>query len=267
MIKMTREEILKKLEERKDGKSISFVDVDFRGVDLSNLNFSQVKFFNVLFDDNYLHNINFIESYFQNAVFYNCALFTVLFTYATFLCCNFAKSNMIKTDFGGAFIENSSFCGACLTKVDFSNSTFVNSDFRESKIFSTSFSDCRCKHMYSENMPYFSFSCPSEGEFIGWKKVRTGTGCSGIVKLLIPADAKRVSSSVSNKCRCDKAIVLEIKTLSGEDMKIAYSFHNSAFKYIVGNTVTPEFEFDDDVFKECASGIHFFIDKRDAERY
>ncbi len=96
-----------------------------------------------------------------------------------------------------------------------------------------------------------------EGDLIGWKKCRD----SVLVKLLIPADAKR-SHVFGRKCRAEFAKVLEII-----GAKEAVSSHNSNFTYKVGETVNPEKPFSTDWQEECASGIHFFITKIEAENY
>ena len=105
-------------------------------------------------------------------------------------------------------------------------------------------------------------SCPTEGSFIGWKKA------SGhIVKLRIPEDARR-SSATGHKCRCDKAYVMEIQNMDGtkatEDT--VRSDHDKDFVYTVGATVEVP-DFDDNMWSECAPGIHFFIDRRAAVEY
>lgn len=105
-------------------------------------------------------------------------------------------------------------------------------------------------------------SCPTEGSFIGWKKA------SGhIVKLRIPEDARR-SSATGHKCRCDKAYVMEIQNMDGtkatEDT--VRSDHDKNFVYTVGATVEVP-DFDDNMWSECAPGIHFFIDRRAAVEY
>ena len=105
-------------------------------------------------------------------------------------------------------------------------------------------------------------SCPTEGSFIGWKKA------SGhIVKLRIPEDARR-SSATGHKCRCDRAYVMEIQNMDGtkatEDT--VRSDHDKNFVYTVGATVEVP-DFDDNRWNECAPGIHFFIDRREAVEY
>ena len=111
-------------------------------------------------------------------------------------------------------------------------------------------------------IPYIPMSCPSDGAFIAWKKV---SDC--LIKLEIPDDAKR-SSATTNKCRCDKAKVLEIITLndkrSVEEVVNKHYIPNITYK--VGEMVYPD-SFDDNRWNECSHGIHFFIDKQDAINY
>lgn len=105
-------------------------------------------------------------------------------------------------------------------------------------------------------------ACPTDGSFIGWKKA------SGyIVKLQIPEDARR-SSAGGEKCRCDKAYVVEIQNADGTkaDIETVHSNHDANFVYTVGATVEVS-DFDGDRWNECAPGIHFFIDRRAAVEY
>ena len=108
----------------------------------------------------------------------------------------------------------------------------------------------------------FALACPEEGEFIGWKKAN-----GLIVKLLILADAKR-SSATTRKCRCSKAKVLSIQTIDGDEAEQPFvaSDHDKSFFYRVGETVEVT-DFDEDRWKECSTGIHFFITRREAEQW
>ena len=104
---------------------------------------------------------------------------------------------------------------------------------------------------------------PSCGAFIGWKKVTNNL----IVKLKILEDAKR-SSAFGRKCRCDKALVLDIQKINGESAytSIAVSRYQKDFKYEIGEIVQVE-DFDNNRFNECTSGIHFFITRDEAVDY
>ena len=88
-----------------------------------------------------------------------------------------------------------------------------------------------------------------------------------LVKLLIPSDAKR-SSATTSKCRSDKAIVLGIYTLEGEETQETrvLNDYDTTFVYTVGNIVYAD-SFDEDRFNECSHGIHFFIDRTQATQY
>lgn len=112
----------------------------------------------------------------------------------------------------------------------------------------------------AKNVPFIPMSCPDTGEFTAWKKCE---GC--IVKLLIPEDAKRLSAT-GRKCRADKAVVLDIQDVDGKslDCKEARSIHDVTFLYKVGETVVPKEPFCEDRWKECSSGIHFYINREEA---
>lgn len=105
-------------------------------------------------------------------------------------------------------------------------------------------------------------ACPTDGSFIGWKKAS-----DYVVKLQIPEDARR-SSAGGEKCRCDKAYVVEIQNADGTkaDIETIHSDHDANFVYTVGATVEVS-DFDGDRWNECAPGIHFFIDRRAAVEY
>ena len=114
----------------------------------------------------------------------------------------------------------------------------------------------------AKEVPYIPLACPSDGAFIGWKKVH-----GKLVKLQIPDDARRCSAT-TQKCRCDKALVLAITDLDGsnpiEEIENTAQAHNVTYK--VGELVLPD-SFDEDRWNECSHGIHFFINKQDAIDY
>ena len=125
----------------------------------------------------------------------------------------------------------------------------------------------------------YPMRCPQEGVFIGYKCAicfrwndnfkAAGEMCRMepyIVKLEIPADAKR-SSAKGNKCRCNKAKVLEITTFGGEKVETqARSIFDKTFIYKVGEMVSVD-DFCEDRWRECAPGIHFFMDVDEALNY
>ena len=155
---------------------------------------------------------------------------------------NLRDANLRDANLCGANLCEANLCGANLRGSDLRGADLCDADLR------------RAKGTY--------MACPTDGSFIGWKKA------SGyIVKLQIPEDARR-SSAGCEKCRCDKAYVVEIQNIDGSnaDIGMICSDHDENFVYAVGATVEVS-DFDDDRWNECAPGIHFFIDRRAALEY
>ncbi|HXE83432.1 MAG TPA: DUF5758 domain-containing protein [Gemmatimonadales bacterium] len=103
---------------------------------------------------------------------------------------------------------------------------------------------------------------PESGGFTGWKKLRDGV----VAQLRISAKAERVSALTSRKCRASKVRVVALYNHDGsartEPGKGAYS----GLGYPVGGVVVPD-SFDPDNRVECSHGIHFFITRKEAEKY
>ena len=147
--------------------------------------------------------------------------------------------------------------GADLSGADLSGADLRDADLRGANL---SGADLCGADLYEAKGAYMT--CPTDGSFIGWEKA------SGhIVKLQIPDDARR-SSAGGEKCRCDKAFVVDIKNIDGTkaDIETVCSDHDGNFVYAVGATVEVS-DFDDNRWNECAPGIHFFIDRRAAVEY
>ena len=115
---------------------------------------------------------------------------------------------------------------------------------------------------YSVYTSFLTSQCPTDGSFIGWKRLD-----KYIVKLKICEDADR-SSSTSIICRCSKAEVLEIQNIDGSiaDITEICSSHDKTFIYKVGETVEVK-DFDKCRWNKFSTGIHFFIDRNMAVIY
>ena len=165
-------------------------------------------------------------------------------------------------DLYGADLYGADLCDANLRGANLRGANLRDADLRGANLRDADLrgADLRGANLRDAKGCYLS--CPTEGSFIGWKKA------SGhIVKLRIPEDARR-SSATGHKCRCDKAYVMEIQNMDGtkatEDTVRAD--HDKNFVYTVGATVEVP-DFDDNRWSECAPGIHFFIDRREAVEY
>ena len=189
------------------------------------------------------------------------------FRRADFRYSNFRYSNFSDSDFRGADFSYSNFSYSDFRGVDFRYSDFSYSDFRGADFRGVDFRGVDFRYSDFRSSDFLNSSgvlmqCPEEGSFIGYKK------CNNyIVKLLILEDARR-SSGTTDKCRCDKAKVLEIQNLDGSisDITTVYSNFDCSFEYTVGKIVT-EPNFCTDRWSECAEGIHFFINRKNAVNY
>ena len=152
-------------------------------------------------------------------------------------CASFVNSQLNKVNFDGADLKRANFTYSVLTDVTFDNAKGINDQ------------------------------CPKEGSFIGWKKCKfINRNYPYIVKLEIPADAKRCSAT-TNKCRCSHAKVLEIQNIDGTIANVDHvSSINRSYDgvyYQIGEMVYPDW-FDDNFWAECSHGIHFFMNREDA---
>ena len=119
----------------------------------------------------------------------------------------------------------------------------------------------------AKDLPFIPMACPSDGAFIGWKKVHdTELEEDYLVKLEICDDSKRSSAS-GTKCRCDKAKVLEITEMeTGEKVESVINTNYRQTVYKVGEMVEAD-EWDENRWEECSHGIHFFINRQEAVEY
>ena len=98
--------------------------------------------------------------------------------------------------------------------------------------------------------------CPIIGEFEAWKRCADGV----IVRLLVPADAKR-SSAETRKCRADY-----VKTLEVIGADVGVSIRDGVTKYRAGE-ITRALKWNKCRWVECGGGIHFFMTREEAEAY
>ena len=163
---------------------------------------------------------------------------------------NLSVANLSRANLSGANLSGANLSGANLSGANLSGANLSRANLNsETKI---------------DNMDkYFPQICPSHGSFIAWKKARDGL----IIKLQIPEDARR-SSAFGRKCRCDKAVVLELQNKDGSkaDARTIYSQYDKSFAYTVGEEVSVE-DFCEDRKQECAAGIHFFVTRQEAVDY
>ena len=184
---------------------------------------------------------------------------------------DFSYTDLRGADFGGADLKCACFGDADLdsANLSFANLNGANLSFASlngANLFKASIKNI-CGNIMdlarATNIPYIPMACPDHGEYTAFKRVRNNF----IVVLKIPEDAKR-SSAVGRKCRADKAVVLGIESLDGKPAPIdeIESLRDQKFVYKVGETVSVP-NFDPNRFRECAPGIHHFINRQEAVVY
>lgn len=134
---------------------------------------------------------------------------------------------------------------------------YRNADFTGSKFVDTAITENFVNSVKGVNSPIIP-----DGDLIVYKSGRNGT----LITLRIPAGAKR-STAGMGKCRAEYAIVLSIVDRNDKPVEVAYSQHDSLFEYKVGALVRPMSPFDENPWRECASGIHFFYTQAEARNW
>lgn len=162
-------------------------------------------------------------------------------------CADLNSADLRCANLSGASLYNANLRGASLYNANLYSSNLNNANLNNVKT-----------NMYTIG---YNLACSEEGSFIGYKKAG-----KYIVKLLIMEDSKR-NSATTLKCRCDKAKVLDIEKIdTGEKIESTPSDYDINFIYKVGEIVKVD-NFDENRWNECASGIHFFMNKENAIKY
>ena len=178
---------------------------------------------------------------------------------------NLYKADLRESNLYRAFCCYVNLCRADLRNADFRETNLLGADLREADLRGAKLqnTDIVCAVISEDTKIDYPIACPETGSFIGYKKAVS----EKIVKLQICKDAKR-SSATAKKCRCSKVLVLAIENMDGSDsgLQEIESHFDPCFIYRVGE-IAEVYNFDNDRWRECASGIHFFMDRQDAVEY
>ena len=186
---------------------------------------------------------------------YGANLYRANLTGANLTGADLYRANLIEADLTGADLYR-----ADLTEANLYGANLYRADLTEANLYRANL--YRANLIGAKNVPFIPYACPDSGSFIGWKKAE-----GYIVKLEIPEDAIRLSAT-GRKCRCDKAKVLAIQNVSGEDAGITEvpSSRDRTFIYAAGEMVRVD-DFDENRWNECSTGIHFFTNRQEAVEY
>ena len=168
---------------------------------------------------------------------------------------NLRGANLYGADLRCADLRCAVLRGANLYGADLNGADLNGAYLRNANLYGADLSGAK-------DIPFTPTYLP-EGEFIGWKKLPNGI----MVKLKILEDSKR-SRANGDKCRCDKALVLEFQNIDSTPSNEKEYTSNVYAKciYKVGEIVYAD-SWDDNRWNECSHGIHFFIDRQSAVNY
>ena len=228
MKEITKEALLEALKLRDTGEHPAFRECEFKDMDLSGAD---------------LHNMDFTLSSFQNV-------------------------NLEYVNLKNSSVENALFDGNSLHGADFQNANMKTAAFRECDIRGANLYGAVLEHAKLDGIQsdhttqWFRMHCPETGPILGYKKCVNDR----VVQLLIPADAKRTSATLPS-CRCSKAKVLSIKSFDEtEEFEEAWSLVDENFVYRKGQWVEVK-DFNEDRWMDSTTGIHFWMERKEALGY
>ena len=181
---------------------------------------------------------------------------------------NLFEANLFEANLSGANLSGANLSWANLSRADLIGADLIGANLFEANLFEANLSGANLSganlsgaNLSGAKLDEISSArlsiCPQEGPFVAYKKVR-----EGIVKLHIPETAKR-SNATGRKCRASEAIVLELPP----GIECGHSLYDEDFTYTRGCTVKPKEDFCEDRWQECASGIHFYLTREEAENH
>ena len=248
--------LAEEISKHKDLRGADLKGADLRGANLSDADLSEA---NLTFAN--LTGADLRWADLRGANFSNADLSEAYIRNTILSGADLSNANLRGANLTGAGLFNTNLSNANLRKANLTGADLDEANLKGANLFCTSLTGADLSD--AKNVPDgLPMACPEEGSFIAWKKVSDRY----IIKLEVPEDAKR-SSATSKKCRCSKAMVLEIIDLrTGENVAEVVNTMYALCTYTVGEMVFPD-SFDENRWNECSHGIHFFIDRDDAVNY
>ena len=164
------------------------------------------------------------------------------------------RADLRGADLQGAYLQGAALQGAALQGADLRGADLQGADLERAALERADLQGAKDAELQIARTRILP-----EGTLIGWKKC-----CDNVlVKLRIPEAAKR-SNALGRKCRAEYVEVLEV---IGATEGISLYPDAQKVIYRVGETVRPEKPFDENWMEECASGIHFYLTRIEAENH
>ena len=243
-----------------DLRNANLIEADLSNASLSNSNLRNANLNNANLREANLYGANLIEADLNNADLIDADLNNACLRYANLRKACLRYANLRKADLRKADLSE-----ADMYEADLSEADMYEADLKEANLLGTNLKNTNtvCAVINEDTKIDYPIACPKTGSFIGYKKAVFRK----IVKLQICEDAKR-SSATTKKCRCSKALVLAIENIDESDsgLQEIESIYDPSFVYRVGE-IAEEPDFDNNRWRECSPGIHFFANRQDAVEY
>ena len=242
------------------GERANLKGADLRDIDLTGVNLECAVLEGVNLEGATIENVNLERAVLEDANLKGAKLRGERLIGAYLIGADLKGADLVGANLIYAHLQNANLVGANLEGTNLRCANLEGANLVGANLSNASL---RCADLSGANvenaiLPPSLDNLP-EGELIGYKKVKD---C--IVKLQILADSKR-SRATSDKCRCDKALVLAIEYEDGTDssLKQIVNNHFAITTYKVGEIVYAD-SWDEDRWNECSHGIHFFLDRQRA---
>lgn len=205
------------------------------------------------------HDVTFTDCTFRNVSFYLSGIISSIFKNCVFSHCEFKLSNVSYTT-----LSTDSRIIQCTARYSKFELNVMSADQHNNIRMS------QCVRTHSQYDNEYTFGKILTETIIGYKKailVSTTSFQEVLITLEIPKGAI-VFQPNNYKCRTNIAKVVRIANLSETftEFEEAHSRFDTAFIYHVGETITCN-DFSLNNTRECAEGIHFFLDKESALNY
>ena len=234
-------------------QSIQIRHIDLYSTEIRNSDFTNCSFAYCSFD-----HVVFVNCKFTQSAFYMSRINS-----SNFRCCEFSQC-----DFKLSYMS----CTTLSTDCRITKCTACNSKFEYNPMTLEQYKNLRtirCDKTRTQHDTEYTFGKILTKSIIGYKKAIIRpfmTLQEALITLEIPVGAI-VFQPNNFKCRTNIAKVIRITNLGETDiLKEAQSWFDSSFIYYAGETIIcDDFKLNNSI--ECASGIHFFLDKESALNY
>jgi hypothetical protein len=224
---------------------------DLREANLSGANLSGADLRGAYLREAYLSGADLSEAYLRGADLRGADLSGAYLREAYLSGANLREAYLREANLSGAYLRGADLRGADLSGADLS----------EAYLSEANLSGAYLREAKNAELAWALTVIASQGNIVGWKKAQSPDNTPCIVKLQIPADARR-SNATGRKCRAEWAEVLEV---IGAEYAISKG-HGPFTEYHPGQIVRPD-SWDANRWEECSHGIHFFITREEAEAW